>query len=100
MARSGVQPARTAVSWTFEPTGGLEPPTARLQVGCATNCATPAGHGNKSRDKDRDNAPRKRRGDTRGLPPPPGGRRGGLAPSPGGVFGGGPEPREKKPGPG
>ena len=39
-----------------EPTGGLEPPTARLQVGCATSCATPAGHGNKSRDKDRDNA--------------------------------------------
>lgn len=25
-----------------EPTKGLEPLTARLQVGCATNCATPA----------------------------------------------------------
>src|SRR4051812_43884217 len=56
MAHSGVQPARTPLSWAFEPTGGLEPPTARLQVGCATSCATPAGHGNKSRDKDRDNA--------------------------------------------
>src|SRR3712207_2288384 len=44
-----------------EPTGGLEPPTARLQVGCATSCATPAGHGNKSRDKDRDNARDNRR---------------------------------------
>ena len=40
----------------LEPTGGLEPPTARLQVGCATSCATPAGHGNKSRDKSKDNA--------------------------------------------
>src|SRR5215217_6396383 len=39
-----------------EPTRGLEPLTARLQVGCATSCATPAGHGNKSRDKHRDNA--------------------------------------------
>jgi hypothetical protein len=40
----------------MEPTRGLEPLTARLQVGCATNCATSAGHGNKSRDKHRDNA--------------------------------------------
>jgi hypothetical protein len=39
-----------------EPTRGLEPLTARLQVGCATNCATSAGHGNKPRDKSRDNA--------------------------------------------
>src|SRR3954464_11606152 len=56
MAPSGGQPAHTPVSWTFEPTRGLEPLTARLQVECATNCATPAGHGNKSRDKHRDNA--------------------------------------------
>src|SRR3954471_18719278 len=39
-----------------EPTRGLEPLTARLQVGSATNCATSAGHENKSRDKDRDHA--------------------------------------------
>src|SRR3954451_15611040 len=30
-----------------EPTGGLEPPTARLQVGCATSCATPADTGRR-----------------------------------------------------
>jgi hypothetical protein len=46
----------SALDWTFEPTRGLEPLTARLQVGCATNCATSAGHENKSRDKDRDHA--------------------------------------------
>jgi hypothetical protein len=26
----------------LEPAGGFEPPTFRLQVGCAANCATPA----------------------------------------------------------
>lgn len=31
-----------AVTWGFEPARGLEPLTFRLQVGCATNCATPA----------------------------------------------------------
>jgi hypothetical protein len=41
---------------SHEPTRGLEPLTARLQVGCATNCATSAGHGRKSRNKHRDNA--------------------------------------------
>src|SRR3712207_5681794 len=44
----------SALNWTFEPTGGLEPPTARLQVGCAASCATPAGHGTTSRYEDRD----------------------------------------------
>jgi hypothetical protein len=44
-----------------EPTRGLEPLTARLQVGCATNCATSAVPGNKSRNKDRDNAGTTRR---------------------------------------
>ena len=30
------------VTWGFEPARGLEPLTFRLQVECATNCATPA----------------------------------------------------------
>ena len=37
-----------------EPTRGLEPLTARLQVGCATSCATPAGHGDGPRGESRD----------------------------------------------
>jgi hypothetical protein len=48
-----------------EPTGGLEPPTARLQVGCATSCATPAGHGTGSRDKHRETARDNRAGRSR-----------------------------------
>ena len=38
------RPPRTGrLTWAFvEPTRGLEPLTARLQVGCATNCATSA----------------------------------------------------------
>ena len=39
-----------------EPTGGLEPPTTRLQVGCAASCATPAGGAEFTRDRPRDNA--------------------------------------------
>src|SRR4051795_10931383 len=42
-----VVPARVGASSeerpAMEPTRGLEPLTARLQVGCATNCATSAG---------------------------------------------------------
>jgi hypothetical protein len=30
------------LTWEMEPTGRLELPTARLQVGCAASCATPA----------------------------------------------------------
>lgn len=30
-------------SWALEPKGGLEPPTCRLQIGCAAGCATWAG---------------------------------------------------------
>ena len=42
--RSGPNSAMLPIPLTCvdEPAGGLEPPTARLQVGCATSCATPA----------------------------------------------------------
>src|SRR5690349_23305471 len=39
-----------------EPTRGLEPRTARLQVECATNCATPADVRDTSRTQDRDSS--------------------------------------------
>ena len=41
--RRGDRHAQKPPTSPFEPTSGLEPETARLQVGCATNCAMSAG---------------------------------------------------------
>ena len=54
-SRGWVDPwTRRGSGRVVEPTRGLEPLTARLQVGCATSCATSAGQASRPRDKDRD----------------------------------------------
>ena len=53
LSRCPIRQGSAEITHTIEPTRGLEPRTARLQVECATNCATPAGHGNTSRHQDR-----------------------------------------------
>src|SRR3954471_1589454 len=44
VAAVGPEPGTDDAGQEREPTRGLEPRTARLQVECATSCATPAGH--------------------------------------------------------